>query len=1070
MNALIDNVIARFRTTLTLMLVMVGAGVVSYLSLPRESDPDIPIPFVYVSIPYPGISPEDSERLLVRPMERELRSLEGLKEITSVAAQNHAGIALEFDVSFDKDKVLSDVRNKADIARAELPEDAEEPVVTEFNTATFPAIFVVISGDVPSRTLYGYADRLKNLIEAIPSVLEVDVDGKREDLLEVVINPTQLETHDLDMGQVLGIVGRNNQLVPAGALESDRGRFAVKVPGLIETRDDLLDLTIATTEEGTVRLRDIAEIRRTYKRASTLARFNGRPAVILQARKRLGANIIEMTGTIRHLVDEATKDKPSSIHIDYSLDESVWIFRALDWLQSSILAAVVLVMIVVVGALGLRSGSLVGFAIPSSFMIAFLILSLMGMTINMMVMFGMVFCVGLLVDAAIVIVEYADRKMAEGFPKGEAYALAAKRMFWPIASSTATTLAAFLPLLLWPGVSGRFMSYLPMMVILVLSASFIVALFFLPTIGARMGKTVADKRERDQLSSLAGTGGDIRALSGITGRYVRFLDKLLRRPLLVLAAMFTILVSIFFFYSNFNNGVLFSVDGEVDRATVTVRARGNLSLEDMRDLVDEVERIVLSTDGVINVVNRIGPPATRGSGRGRSQPPADQIASIFFELAPYETRRASDVILNEIRRRAALIPGIHTEIAKEASGPPTGKDIQIELRGTGRAALTKATKTIRAHLDTVPGIIDIEDTLPLPGVEWALEIDRERVGYYNVDVVTVGTVVQLVTTGVLMGTYSPDDAEEEVDIRLRFPQDGRVLDQLDALRIPTPQGPLPVSNFVTRVPAARVDTLERVDALPRMRILMRTDINPKTGKKILADDKMKEIKAWMEKQDFPRAGIFWRFRGANEEQEESGAFLRNAMVGALFLMFIILVTQFNSFYHAFLTLSTVILSVFGVMLGMLITGQAFSILMTGTGIIALAGIVVNNSIVLIDTYHRLSLEFSDKFEAILRTAGQRFRPILLTTITTICGLLPMATQLNINLFTREIALGGVMAAWWYQMATAIISGLAFATMITLILIPVMLAAPQVAREFIGRHFGSVGSLKERRPAEPQPAE
>ena len=1049
MNSIIETVITRYRTTMSLMLVLIAAGFYSYLSLPRESDPDIPIPVIYVSIPYPGISPEDSDRLLVAPMETRLRSVEGLEEITSTASQNHAGIALEFDVSFDKDKALADVRNEVDQARSELPADTEEPSVLEFNTSTFPSISVSISGEVPQRTLYSYADRLEKVIESIPAVLEVEVLGKREELLEIIINPSQLEAYDINMGQILQVVSLNNRLIAAGTIQTDEGRFAVKVPGLIETREDIFDLTIARTEDGTVRLRDIAEIRRTYKDAQTIARFDGRPAVILQVKKRIGENIINMTRAVRTLVREATKDKPDAVHIDFTLDESVWIFRAVNWLESAIFTAVILVMIVVLGALGWRSGALVGLAIPSSFMIAFFILNFLGLTINMMVMFGMVFCVGLLVDAAIVIVEYADRKMAEGVEKREAFTLAAKRMFWPIGSSTATTLAAFLPILFWPGVSGRFMSYLPMMVITVLLASFCVALFMLPTIGARTGKSESDPEKKSQMAALAGMGGNLAALEGITGRYVRFLSQLIRRPAHVLLGTLLILFTIGFLYANFGNGTIFSVDGEPQRVEVNVRARGNLSLNDMYNLTSEVEKIILSTEGIENIVSLVGFfSSNRGLRRGGSAP-SDRISRIFFEMKPHHERREGQVILEEIRARAKSLPGIHVELRKESQGPPTGKDVNIELRSQNRAALLSAAERIRNYLDEeASGVRDIEDTLPLPGIEWSLKIDRERAGYYDVDVTAIGTVVQLVTTGVLIGTYRPSDVEEEVDIRLRFPEGGRVLDELDALRLPTPQGPIPVSNFVTRVPTSRVDKIERVDGLQRMRILMMTDIDPQTGKKILADTKTNELTAWMEKQQFPN--VSWRFRGASEEQDKSADFLGKAMMVALFLMFLILLTQFNSFYHAFLTLSTVVLSIFGVMLGMLITGQTFSIIMTGTGIIALAGIVVNNSIVLIDTYHRLIHEIPDRLEAILRTAAQRFRPILLTTITTICGLLPMAMQMNIDFFDRKVYLGGVMAVWWYQMATAIIAGLAFATMITLILVPVMLALPEILRQRFSR--------------------
>lgn len=1042
MNGIIDAAISHSRTVMTMMVLSIMAGLSAYISIPKEADPDIQIPVFYVSIVHPGISPEDAERLLIKPMETELRSIEGLDELTAIASTGHAGIILEFDVSFDKDDALAEVREKVDLAQAELPSDTEEPIIKEFNTSLFPVLIVTLSGQVPERTLYQHARRLQDEIEGrVSTVLSAELVGHREELLEIIIDPSRMESYDVSQSELINAVTLNNRLVAAGAVNSNHGRFSVKVPGLFENREDVLNLPIKVSGDGVVTLSDIADIRRTFKDPDAYARFDGQPAIALQITKRIGENIVENNQQVIQVVEEFSANWPDEIKVNYSLDESTWIFRALGSLQASIITAIALVMIVCVAALGMRSALLVGLAIPTSFMIGFLILSIMDMTVNMMVMFGMLLSVGILVDGAIVVVEYADRKMAEGLDRRAAYSLGAKRMFWPIASSTATTLAAFLPLLAWPGVSGEFMSYLPITLIVVLSASFITAMLFMPVLGSLIGKT--EDADSDVLKLLAGAeSGDVRTLPGLTGGYVRLLNSLVHHPISVLGGAIVILISTIFAYGQFGNGVEFFVNTEPEQAIVMVSARGNLSAQDMLHLSSGVEDIILSTAGVRSVFSQAG-TAVGGGGPGQGgDSPVDLIARMTIELDRYEDRRKGAIILDEIRQRTAALAGVNVEVRKRENGPPTGKDMQIELTSSDTEALLATTSLIRDRLETGNfGLIDLEDSRPLPGIEWVLTVDREMAGRFGTDITTVGATVQLVTNGILIGNYRPDDADDEVDIRVRYPAEYRNISQLDQLRIRTNNGLVPMSNFVTRTPQQQVSTIERIDGHRRYMIKANMGVNPETGDPYNVSEKIGELEDWVASQTFdPRVNI--RFRGANEEQAESGAFLVRAMIAALFLMFIILLTQFNSFYHSILTLSTVVLSTVGVLLGMMITGQTFSIIMTGTGVLALAGIVVNNSIVLIDTYQRLLSDGMEEVEAVLRTAGQRLRPILLTTITTMLGLLPMAVQVNVDFFTRNVTVGGPVSAWWVQLATAIIFGLGFSTLLTLVMVPVFLVAPK----------------------------
>ncbi len=1115
----LDTILSRPKTVLTMMVVMVLAGIFTYINIPKEANPDIDVPVYYVSIAQQGVSPKDAERLLVRPMETELRGIEGLKEITSIASQSHAGIVLEFTIGTDKDKVLADIRDKVDLAKAELPTDAEEPAIFPTNLALQPTIIVTLSGDVPERTLFQLAKRLQDEVEAISSVREATLNGTREEQIEVLLDLVRLESYDITQAELLNAISSYNQLVPAGFIDDGNARFNLEVPGLIETVADVYAIPIKQNGEGVVTLGEVAEIRRTFKDASSYTRVNGKPAMSLEVVKRIGTNIIENNVEVRRIVDEFTKDWPETVKVTYMIDQSNFIFEVLGSLQSSIITAIALVMIIVVASLGVGSGLLVGIAIPTSFMIGFLILSAAGLTVNMMVMFGMVLCVGMLVDGAIVVTEYANRKISEGMAPSEAYPRAAKLMFWPVVSSTATTLAAFLPLLLWPGVPGEFMSYLPIMVIIVLSASLLTALIFLPstgvffaTIGGFLGRyhriiksslvgigfamigyfgvfaglqanEVVPASDMIQIALAAGMGVlgafatwlitgwlarrkasqpaeddtvaqmlsskeplNVWRVPGAMGAYLKFLSlaagSLVGNVVVIALVIGTAFLTITAFGEN-SKGVEFFVDEEPDIALMFVSARGNLSGADIRDLAIRVENEVLKVKGIENVVmNATAPGGGGGNAPNPSLPqdlPADNVATLTLELSDYSERRRAREIFAEARERTASIPGIKVELRKIEGGPPTGKDIRLEVKSTNYETLIQAVTRIRGKFDTLDNIQDLEDGRPLPGIDWKLTVDREEAGRYNASIPAVGAMIQLITNGALIGTANPDDSDDQIDIRVRLPEEERSLNMLNEFKLRTPNGQVPISNFVDMQAKPRVSSITRRDGLYSMDIKANLLASAKVDG-LTPDEKISEIQTWLDEQEWPE-NIFLKFRGADEEQKESGEFLGKAALGALFLMFIILLTQFNSFYQTIITLMTVILAIVGVLIGMMITGQKFSIIMTGTGVVALAGIVVNNAIVLIDTYNRLRSEGLEVRDAVLKTSGQRLRPILLTTITTIMGLVPMAMETNLNFFTQTITIGSITAIWWTQLATAIISGLAFSTLLTLIVIPSALALP-----------------------------
>ena len=1024
MIRVIDAAVHRARPVLLVLALVLVAGSVAYVTIPKESDPDIAIPIIYVLIPHDGISPEDAERLLVRPMEQELRNVEGLKELRATAREGSATLVLEFEAGFDSDQALRDVREQVDDARNELPGDTEEPSVHEVNVALFPVIVVTLYGDISERVLVGLARDLRDKLEGLSGVLEADIAGDREDVLEVLVDPGRLESLNQTPGALLRSVARNNQLVAAGALDTGQGRFAVKVPGLFEKTEDVLEVPIKTSGNRVLTFGDIGIARRTFKDPTGFARVDGQPAIVLEVSKRIGTNIIDTIADVRALVAEERRNWPDGVQVRFSQDKSEDIRNMLRDLQNNVVAAIVLVMIVVVAALGLRTAGLVGISIPGSFLTGILVLSFAGLTINIVVLFSLIMAVGMLVDGTIVVVELADRRMAEGHPRREAYAMAAKRMAWPIIAATATTLAAFMPLLFWPGIVGEFMKYLPITLIATLAASLFMALVFIPTLGGVVGRRAPDSDY--QIESLsAAESGDLDRITGASRLYLGVVRVAVTHPVSVVLFAGVLLAGVYAAYGHFGRGVEFFPDVEPENAVLHVHARGDLSVDERDQLVREVEQRILDMPEFASIYARSG---TRFRSEEVSE---DTIGIIQLEFIEWRHRRPAAEILDEVRARTADLAGIVLEVRKEEMGPPVGKAIQVEMSAPEPELLPGAVEQMRAGLESIEGLVDVTDTRPIPGIEWQMRVDREEASRFGVDVNIVGSTIRLITNGIKAGEYRPDDTDDEVEIRVRFPFSDRSLGQLDRLRVTTSEGAVPIANFVTRAAIPRTGTINRTDG---QRILK---IESEVREGAPVNEKVTEIKDWLAGSGLdPRIAV--TFKGEDEEQREAEAFLTKAFGAALFVMAIILVTQFNSFYQAFLILSAVLLSTIGVLLGLLVTDQPFGIVMSGIGVIALAGIVVNNNIVLIDTYNILRRSGMDPVEAALRTGVLRLRPVVLTSITTVLGLMPMVLGVNIDIVGRSIAVGGPSTQWWTQLATAVAGGLAFATVLTLVLTPSLL--------------------------------
>ncbi|NQV55289.1 MAG: efflux RND transporter permease subunit [Rhodospirillales bacterium] len=1025
--SIIDAAIGRSRTVISALVLILISGTISYIEIPKESDPDINIPIIIVRAKLDGISPLDAERLLSRPLEKEMRTIEGVKEMKSNGYEGGANVILEFEAGFNADKALDDVREKLDRAKPELPAETEDPTVTEVNLSLFPVLTVILSGAVPERQLLALATDLQDAIEGIPAVLKADIAGDREQMVEVIIDPVKLEAYGISASGVTAVMNANNLLVAAGSQDTGHGRFSVRVPGVFENVDDIMNMPVVVNGDKTVRARDIADVRATFKDPKGFARVGGKSAIALEVSKRTGENIIDAIANIRSVVKKEQQTWPETLRqtvdVSFSQDKSDDIRNVLHDLQNNVISAIVLVMIVIVAFLGVRTAGLVGIAIPGSFLIGILGISMMGMTLNIVILFSLILAVGMLVDGAIVVTEYADRHMAEGQPKAVAYSAAAKRMAWPIIASTATTLAAFLPLLFWPGVVGEFMKYLPITLILTLSASLLMALIFVPTLGALIGKP-APHNAKALASIGAGESGHIDDAEGFTGTYVRILKHALKHPGKVVLASFALLIGVQWFYATHGNGIEFFPEVEPTNAKIQVRARGNLSIWEQDALMRQVESRVLDMPEFKTIYTRTGR-------QENSQEAEDIIGTISLEFIDWQLRRPAKKIFTDIIARTSDLVGIHIDVREQEEGPPVGKPVQLQLTSRYPEILDAEIARTAAKFNTMSDLLNIEDTRPLPGITWELSVDRAQAAKFGANVKSIGQVVQLVTAGIRVDEFRPDQSDEEVEIRVRYPANYRSIKELDRIRVGTSNGMVPISNFVKRSAHKKIGTVTRVDG-KRARWI-KADV----AAGVLANDKLVEIAAWLKAAKIdPRVDV--EFKGENEEQEKAKAFLTKAFGVALFIMAIILVTQFNSFYSALLILSAVIMSTIGVLIGLVVTGEPFGIVMSGVGVIALAGIVVNNNIVLIDTYDHLKTRFADPVEAILRTGAQRMRPVLLTTVTTILGLMPMVMSMNIDFVSREVTIGAPSTQWWTQLASAIVFGLGFATVLTLVVTPASL--------------------------------
>ena len=1037
MTGIIDFALSKAKTTLMIAVLIVIAGSYARQEIPIAASPNIQLPFVSVAVFLDGASPSDGSRLVAKPLENRLRTVPGVKTIRATSSLSNVRIFLEFEVGYDIDKAIVDTKQAVEEVKFNLPQEAEDPQINEYSNANFPVMNLSVIGASSLRQKVFYARELKDRLEKIEEVLETEVIGSPDEVLEGIINKSKMEAYGVTLTDLYYSVANNNVIIPGGKQDTGLGSFMIEVPSVIETAEDVNSIPIKVTKDAVVTLSDIASIRRTFKDFNSYARVNGEDAVAIEVMLREGANAIDAANKIAIELDEFRKILPENLTVVKTNDDTVWANMMVSELNGNIISAVVLIMILVVASMGFRVSMLVGLSIPFCFLLTYLTLYLLGYEVNFLVMMGLLLGMGMLIDGSIVVTEYADRKISEGLSRLEAYRLASKRMFTPVLASTATTIAAFIPLIFWPGFTGQFMRYLPITVSIVLASSLFYSLVLIPVLGSYFGQsssTLKLGKDSDK------TGEPL--FDRLAEYYGKLTKLFVKNPgetiILTLAVLFTIVTT----YNFYGKGTVYFAIVDPVKAEITVRGRGNFSALESKKIIEVVEERLLQIDELESVFLRSGSPWWERGG--------DKIGSGYVEVVEPSERDISGLeIMQLVTEVTQGIPGIIVEAVADLGGPQFDSPIELNITGDIESEVVAAALLAEEYMrNEVKGLTNIFSSQPYPSVEWNVQVDKQKAAQLGVKVGDVGALVQMLTSGFKVGEFRPDDSKDEVEIRVRFPSKDRTITGINTLNVTTANGLIPVSSFITLSPQENRSTVNRRNGQYVQ------ELAAATIDESLVAAKVAEMQLWIEAQNFSKQGINMSFTGMQEETEEVNEFMVMAGITALFIMLILLLTQFNSFYQSFLILSAVFMSFVGVLLGLLISNRPFSSTMTGISIVTLAGIVVNNNIVLIDTFNRLKFESpeTDRLELIRATCQQRLRPILLTSATTIFGLLPLAMGLSFDLIGREIAIGTRVVDWWQNLALSIVFGLGFSTLLTLIFTPAALAFPYKLRDKYGQRF------------------
>lgn len=1011
---LITNLAIRNRTTVAVLgFIIILMGGYSYLSLPREAFPDIPIPHILVSTAYEGVSPEDIETSVTMKIEKELNGIRGIKEIRSSSAEGLSMIDVEFTPGVPSDVALQRVRDRVDLAKGELPMDAEEPVIKEINFAEFPIMLISISGDVSPVQLKEIADALQDTLEAVPGVLKVNVLGALEPEIRLEFDPDRLASYNLMIPEILALIPSENVNISAGSLQTQGTKFNVRIPGELVTAEEVDHLLLTVRDGKPIYLSDVANVQAAFKDRTSYSRLNGSQNITLSIQKRIGANVIHISDYIKAIVTGAQQQIPGAVKFDITFDMSKFIRNMVADLENNILTALILVSGVLLLFLGWRPSTIVAMIIPLSMLITFFLIQILGYTLNMVVLFSLMLVLGMLVDNAIVIVENIYRHIQLGYSRLEAAMLGAREVAWPVTTSTFTTVCAFFPLMFWPGIMGDFMKYLPITLSLGLLASLFVALVFSPTICSVWAGRSSKPRQTDHWF--------------IRG-YRRLQRAGLENPAMTLFLAVCLLFSLVTLYAKIGKGTEFFPQGDPERAVIDVRTPQGTNIRETDRIVRLIEDRIRPYEPLFkNIITNVGSSGGGGMDIMASAggPHLANITLVFYDFA--ERQRPSKEIIAEIRKAIADISGAEIKVEGEEGGPPTGAPVAVRLIGEDFKVLDRLSNQAYRIIANVPNIVNLRSDLEATRPELAFTVNRRNAMLLGVNTAIVGNFLKMAIFGTKVGTYR--QFNDEYDITVRLPLARRInIDDLYSLRIPNLSG-----NAVSLSSLGRFDyrggfgTINRANQ--KRVVTLTADTEGRLSSEVLRD-----VQTQLAKLELP-SGYEIRYAGEKETEDESRAFLSKAFAIAILLVTLVLVIQFNSLMVPLIIMTTVVLSLIGALIGLLVCGLPFGIIMTGIGVISLAGVVVNNAIVLLAYTRQLQQRGMDFVSAAAEAGVTRLRPVLLTATTTIIGLIPMAIGISYDFHTFTWATKSESSQMWRNMAVVVIFGLGFATILTLVLVP-----------------------------------
>lgn len=1096
--------IANKNTIYILTAFLILAGIMSYRSMQRELFPEIVVPYIMVSTPHPGNSPLDIENLITRPLEKELKDLNGVKRMSSNSFQDLSLIVVEFEADVAVEQAKWDVKDKVDKAKRELPDDLmDDPIVEDIDFSEFPVLNINLSGDYSIYELKKFAENLQDDFETLREVREADIRGVDEREIKIHADPHRLQAYNLTFFDIEQAVQSENLTAGAGEVIVDGTRRSIRIQADYTHMDEIRNTIIKEIDGRAIYLKDVAEVIDGFEEQSTISRLNHQPVVTLSIVKKSGENLLDATDKIFAIINskQASNTLPKDLKITITDDQSVFIRDQISNLENSILMGMILVMLILYLFLGLRNAIFSGMAIPVSMIISMLVLKQIGYTINTMVLFSLVLALGMLVDNAIVVIENVYRMMEHGVKREKAVKNGTSEIAIPIISSTATTLAAFLPLIFWPGITGSFMRYLPVTLIIVLSSSLFVALVLNPVFAQRFMKLedVKEKKDNKRLFIITGVIGIIGLLFHLVGitlwgnlllipillttlnvfalkpaaiwfqhTFLPTLENMyeatLRRALgrktsiwLMAGANFMFFFSIMFF-GMMKPNVLFFPDNDPRTIYMTMELPLGTNIDVTDEVTKSAETILYKTlDPYMHIVKSVG--VTIGNGKGglfdSGRSPNKSLTTITFEDYQFRDGIRTSEIMKQLSDNFKGFIGAKIFIEKEENGPPVGKPINIEISGDEYEKLIELTSDIKRTIDEdhISGIENLELDLNTNKPEMQLLIDRDKVRRMGLSTRDVAMAIRTSLYGREISKFK--DGEDEYNIMLRLQDQYRYdVSTLMNLKLKVEKNGnnhfIPISAVATHEYASSYEKINRVDNR-RVITLSSNVVQGYNANEINA-----RIRQLLEEYNMP-PNHFWKMTGEQENQQETSDFLIGALLLAIALIAMILITQFNSGAKPLIIIGTVGLSTIGVFMGLGTFRMDFVILMTGVGIVSLAGIVVNNGIVLIDyidlirnqkkEQHGLGphgrLPQEEEVESVVRAGRTRLRPVMLTAITTVLGLIPMAIGLNFDFlglfaeFNPHIYFGGDNADFWAPMAWTVIFGLTTSTVLTLVMVPVM---------------------------------